>query len=706
MIETVFSIKQVNVDAALKEAENKAKNSAAKIDKSLQSAGKGAGKGVKDSLQQAGKGMESINKLGGKMGGVFKNATEALSGMLSPIGLITAGITALVALGVKMWDKFTQSAEQYSQKVAIGAERAKQEQDQLNKSQAQDKGYLKRLQQLARAENLSNAQKIQAAKLIDVLSRRYGDLGVSIDMATGKIMGLDAAQTKMFNRMKEIALQRAKNVASSQENVASDAVNKAAGKGGLWSNFAPITFGDPSKSMSVSMAHRWNNMDLRNGEKGLNELKTSFLSSDEVKNLATQLEVARKKAADLKAEMDKNPSAVSDADKEKLQTLQDEAKHTETLLKLQQKLEVAQSMQRKAKTTQDIQNWRKAETEIKKYITTLKELQMQQDVIENTDAGKNAYETALKDRVNADAQVEKEKENQKMAGMSKKQKVKNYKQKAAEMEREIFDAESQLAIYEIDNSPKRQRKKELESKGKNLTSKEKTQLLALEKELYNIDTQIEQKKKNIAQKQLERLQTLGKIAEYEREVKKYYADHKNNLNAEIKVQKLLNAGKNEAAERQKLINDLKKQGLTVDSKQLDLIMKKRKQLAGLKMKQAFSSEAEKLLATVGKQVNGKQAEFQQRVAQYEQKYGVKLSKSQKNAIKTLIDVESEIADMPKLSFKGMEIKTDELTARGGNAGGAVAPDKNAVNAQIRDYSRNQVKLLTDIKQTLKNAGII
>jgi hypothetical protein len=62
--------------------------------------------------------------------------------------------------------------------------------------------------------------------------------------------------------------------------------------------------------------------------------------------------------------------------------------------------------------------------------------------------------------------------------------------------------------------------------------------------------------------------------------------------------------------------------------------------------------------------------------------------------------------MPKLSFKGMEIKTDELTARGGNAGGAVAPDKNAVNAQIRDYSRNQVKLLTDIKQTLKNAGII
>jgi hypothetical protein len=30
--------------------------------------------------------------------------------MLSPIGLITAGLTALVAAGVKMWDKMTESA--------------------------------------------------------------------------------------------------------------------------------------------------------------------------------------------------------------------------------------------------------------------------------------------------------------------------------------------------------------------------------------------------------------------------------------------------------------------------------------------------------------------------------------------------------------------------------------------------------------------
>lgn len=709
MIQTVFSIKQVNVDAALKEAENKAKNSAAKIDKSLQGAGKGAGKGVKDSLQQAGKGMESINKLGGKMGGVFKNATEALTGMLSPIGLITAGITALVALGVKMWDKFTQSAEQYSQKVAIGAERAKKQQQDLNKAQAQDKGYLKRLQDLAKAENLSNAEKIQAAKLIDILNRSYSNLGLSIDMATGKIKGLDNAQMEMLNRMQQLAIEKAENVVSSQENLTSDAVKNAMGSGGIWAGYNPINFGDPSKSLSVSLAHNWNNMALRNGDKGLKDLKTSFLSSDAVKKLATQLEITRKKAADLKAQMAQNPSTVTDADRERLQALQNEAKHTETLLKLQQKLEVSQSMIKAAKTGDDIAKWKKVQQEIRKLITAYKNLKLQKDVVNKVDSTPQIkYDAAKKQRQSIDRQIEQQTENQKYSGLTKKQKIKFHYQVETDLAAAIKKLNADLQTIEKSAQPKRARQKELQGKlaaGK-ISSKEQAELLKIDRELLAIDTRIEGVKKNISSRELERLRNQAKITEYEREVKKYYDDHKNNLNAEIKVQKLLNAGKNEAAERQKLINDLKKQGLTVDSKQLDLIMKKRKQLAGLKMKDAFSSEAEKLLATVGKQVNGKQAEFQQRVADYEQKYGVKLSKSQKNAIQTLIDVESEIADMPKLSFKGMEIKTDELTARGGNAGGAVAPDKNAVNAQIRDYSRNQVKLLTDIKQTLKNAGII
>jgi hypothetical protein len=60
----------------------------------------------------------------------------------------------------------------------------------------------------------------------------------------------------------------------------------------------------------------------------------------------------------------------------------------------------------------------------------------------------------------------------------------------------------------------------------------------------------------------------------------------------------------------------------------------------------------------------------------------------------------------KLNFSRLEIKSNSLTARGGLSGAAVTPDKNAINAQIRDYQRNQISILNDIKNKLRNVGII
>jgi hypothetical protein len=44
---------------------------------------------------------------------------------MSPIGLVMAGVAALGALAVKVWDNMTESAEEYGKKVAIEAERSK-----------------------------------------------------------------------------------------------------------------------------------------------------------------------------------------------------------------------------------------------------------------------------------------------------------------------------------------------------------------------------------------------------------------------------------------------------------------------------------------------------------------------------------------------------------------------------------------------------
>ena len=106
-IETQFTIRSVSVEQALKEAEAKVDRSAKKMDNSLSSVGSGT-KSMEKNLQDAAKGMDSISKVGGKAGGIMKNLTESITGMLSPIGLVTAGITAVISLFVKMQEQAKQ----------------------------------------------------------------------------------------------------------------------------------------------------------------------------------------------------------------------------------------------------------------------------------------------------------------------------------------------------------------------------------------------------------------------------------------------------------------------------------------------------------------------------------------------------------------------------------------------------------------------
>ena len=170
---------------------------------------KKTGANIKENMERAGQGFESINKLGGSMGGTLKNVQEAIMGMLSPVGLVMAGITALGTLAVKVWDMMTVSAEEYAMKASNAVDKANKNMEQTVKQAETDSGYLERLKELSQAENMSNAMKMEAAELISLLTKRYGDLGISIDMATGKIIGLDEAQRAFLKRQQQMKVDAA-----------------------------------------------------------------------------------------------------------------------------------------------------------------------------------------------------------------------------------------------------------------------------------------------------------------------------------------------------------------------------------------------------------------------------------------------------------------------------------------------------------------
>ena len=198
-IETSFTIKQVSVEEALRQAEAKVEASAKRMDSSL---AKGGG-GASDAVKQVTQGLEGVNKLGGKAGGVLKEMVEGFASMLNPISLATAAVGLLVAGLKKMYDSYREKMEQIRKTAEWTLAQAQESGKGVETRQDRDAGYLRRLEEINDKEVVDNATKLEAVRIINLLTTQYGDLGLSIDEATGKIMGLTEAQKKQNALMRE-----------------------------------------------------------------------------------------------------------------------------------------------------------------------------------------------------------------------------------------------------------------------------------------------------------------------------------------------------------------------------------------------------------------------------------------------------------------------------------------------------------------------
>ena len=133
----------------------------------------------------------------GQLGGVI---TALASG---PIMALTSAIGSLIVLGVQVWDKMTLSAEEYAAKLDRAAQAADKHRAAVDKQVSEDQTYMDRLAELASKEQLSNEAKEEVATLLRNLTSRYGDLGISIDKVTGKIVGMDKAQTAFLEKIRK-----------------------------------------------------------------------------------------------------------------------------------------------------------------------------------------------------------------------------------------------------------------------------------------------------------------------------------------------------------------------------------------------------------------------------------------------------------------------------------------------------------------------
>ena len=197
-----------------------------------------ASKGVNNFGKSVGKAGSLVSSFGSAAGGSFGQAGSVISSLASgPVAALTAAFGALVAVAVNIWDRMTLSAEEYAKKLDYISQRAEKNRAAVEKQAAEDSGYMDRLQELASKERLSNEAKTEAANLIKMLTSRYGDLGISIDAVTGKIIGMDAAQQKCLERQRKNRAYALAEQSGALKDKTDNKIKQAQGAG-YWSRMA------------------------------------------------------------------------------------------------------------------------------------------------------------------------------------------------------------------------------------------------------------------------------------------------------------------------------------------------------------------------------------------------------------------------------------------------------------------------------------
>lgn len=119
-----------------------------------------------------------------------RGAATAVGGFnaaLGPVGWAIIALSSAYLACTYVQTKMTNAINGQAQAAAEASKAAEELAEAHAKERDAESAGLSRLEELARYERLNNSERKEAEKLIDTLTKKYGDLGVSIDATTGKL---------------------------------------------------------------------------------------------------------------------------------------------------------------------------------------------------------------------------------------------------------------------------------------------------------------------------------------------------------------------------------------------------------------------------------------------------------------------------------------------------------------------------------------
>lgn len=199
-----------------------------------------AGKAADQFGQKISKAGGNMSAFGSQAGGKFSGLGQVIGSLGSPITLITTAVGALTAVTMDFLRKGISGAQEAADAAQKNAEAiresaaAAEQQRQKNEANWKSLKSLKdSLDILSVTEKASNAQKTEAVRLIGLLSKSYGDLGISIDEATGRMQGFDKAYAAALEKDRQNRLNAMKG---EYKELESEIARNNEIIGGFWSS--------------------------------------------------------------------------------------------------------------------------------------------------------------------------------------------------------------------------------------------------------------------------------------------------------------------------------------------------------------------------------------------------------------------------------------------------------------------------------------
>ena len=236
---------KITLDAAeykkeLNDVVARSKAAQTELSKSSVQGTQAAGKAADQFGQKISKAGGIMSAFGSQAGGKFSGLGQVIGSLGSPITLITTAVGALTAVTMDFLRKGISGAQEAADAAQKNAEAiresaaAAEQQRQKNEANWKSLKSLKdSLDILSVTEKASNAQKTEAVRLIGLLSKSYGNLGISIDEATGRMLGFDKAYAAALEKDKQNRLNAMKG---EYKELESEIARNNEIIGGFWSS--------------------------------------------------------------------------------------------------------------------------------------------------------------------------------------------------------------------------------------------------------------------------------------------------------------------------------------------------------------------------------------------------------------------------------------------------------------------------------------